>query len=437
MRRPAAQRSRLIVSPVRSPAVRFRGLVALLAGAAALVPVGADGQGAPPEAAAPSVNLVDIGAGLGLPRDVHSWDLVVGRVDAGPSPDLVIADHDRVQVLLNHQPGLEATFTRNMSDPHGCALGDVDGNGLTDLYCTQGAEQGAALGRNRLFLQEPAGTWTEHAEAWDVIDRYGRGRRTTFVDLDHEGGLDLFVGNEVGRTDGEVSANRTYLNSGTAPMVMHRLGPIGDKGAVCVQAVDQDRDGWQDLLLCGGSNQPGVVHAGPTDRLYLFRNRPVEGGGRRLVGVAADLGIALRGVRSARLARINGDGLLDLVVVGSRRLTVWPGNGDGGFDPPAFVRDLTAGNWVAVGDVDGRGGRDLFVVQGCNGTATNIRDVLLLHTRGFDFRAVPAPSAPRGCGDTAAMLDLDGDGADEVVVGNGRWASRGPLQVLTAGEYRP
>jgi hypothetical protein len=34
------------------------------------------------------------------------------------------------------------------------------------------------------------------------------------------------------------------------------------------------------------------------------------------------------------------------------------------------------------------------------------------------------------------MIDLDADGAQEVVVGNGRWASRGPLQVLTAGDYR-
>jgi hypothetical protein len=35
------------------------------------------------------------------------------------------------------------------------------------------------------------------------------------------------------------------------------------------------------------------------------------------------------------------------------------------------------------------------------------------------------------------MIDLDGDGADEVVVGNGRWGSQGPVQVLTAGNYRP
>jgi hypothetical protein len=411
--------------------------VAVLALAVALLPAVADGQEAPPAEVATPVRLVDIGAGMGLPREAHSWDLVVGRVDGDGLDDLVIADHDRVRVLLNRQPGLEAGFARNMSDPHGCALGDADGNGLTDLYCTQGAERGSAFGRNRLFLQAPEGTWTEHAEEYGVIDRIGRGRRTTFVDLDHSGNLDLFVGNEVGRTDGEVSANRTFVNGSGAPMAMRRLGPIGDKGAVCVQAVDQDRDGWQDLLLCGGSNQPGQANRSETDRLYLFRNRPAAGGGRRLVGVTAQLGIAVRGVRDARLVRINGDRILDLVLVGSHKLTVWPGRGDGGFDPPAYVQSLAAGNAVGVGDVDGRRGNDLFVVQGCTKGLGNISDVLLVHEHGFDFNAVLAPAVHRGCGDTAAMLDLDGDGADEVVVGNGRWASRGPLQVLTAGNFRP
>lgn len=415
--------------------------VALLALAAGLGPGPEPAQAGLP-ATAPATepaNLImvrDIGPALGFSRDTHSWDLQVGRIDGDAVPDLLVADHDRIQVWLNRRPGLEAGFGRNMSDPHGCAIGDVDGNGLADIYCTQGAERGAALGRNRLFLQGPEDTWAERGAAYGVVDEFGRGRHTTFIDLDHESGLDLFVGNEVGRTDGEVSANRTFLNEGALPMTLRRLGPVGDKGAVCVQAVDQDGDGWQDLLLCGGSNQPGQPNTSGTDRLYLFRNRGAPGGGRRLVGVTADLGIALSGVRGARLARLNGDGLLDLVVVGTHRLSVWPGNGDGGFEPPAFSRSLTAGNAVAVGDVDGRRGNDLFVVQGCT-DGGNARDLLLLHTEGWGYREVPVPVVHRGCGDTAAMLDLDGNGGQEIVVGNGRWASRGPLQVLTTGLWRP
>jgi hypothetical protein len=410
----------------------------VMAALVALVPVVATGSAraqdeAPDPEALPV--LLDIGRALGFSRDTHSWDLVVGRVDADDIPDLLVVDHDRVQVWLNRRPGLEAGFSRNMSDPHGCAIGDVDGNGLGDVYCTQGAEQGSSLGQNRLFVQEAEGTWAQRAPAYGVVDGFGRGRRTTFADFDHRDGLDLFVGNEAGRTDGEVSANRTFLGDGAPPMTNRRLGPIGDKGAVCVQAVDQDRDGWQDLLLCGGSSQPDQTNTSVTDRLYLFRNRPAPGGGRRLVDVADELGIALRGVRSARLAHLNGDGLLDLVVVGTHGLSVWPGDGGGGFAAPTYVLALTAGNWVAVGDVDGRRGNDLFVVQGCH-DAGNTRDLLLVHTQGWHYRAVAAPVVHHGCGDTAAMLDLDGDPGQEIVVGNGRWASRGPLQVLTTGPWR-
>jgi hypothetical protein len=152
--------------------------------------------------------------------------------------------------------------------------------------------------------------------------------------------------------------------------------------------------------------------------------------------VAGSLGIGLNGVRSARLARLDGDGLLDLVVVGSRRVSVWPGNRDGGFDQPTYSRSLRAGNWVAVGDVDGRRGNDLFVVQGCTGAGGNARDLLLLHRRRGGYDEVRAPSVAAGCGDTAAMLDVDGDGDLEIVVGNGRWSSRGPMQVLTIGGWR-
>jgi hypothetical protein len=365
----------------------------------------------------------------------HSWDLVVGRVDPGPVSDLVFSDHSTASVYVNDQPGLRRVFIWDAPDPHGCALADVDGNGRGDVYCVQGAEGGTGHKNNRLFLQQDDGTWLDHTRAYGVEDQFGRGRRTTFIDLDHVGGVDLFVGNENQRSDEELSVNRTYLNDGSLPLADRRLGPVGNKGALCVQAVDQDGDGWQDLLLCGGAGAATPGHDPADDRLFLFRNQPAAGGGRRLVDVSRDLGIAVHDARSARLARLNGDRLLDLVVVGPTAVIVWPGRAGGGFGLPVFSHRLSAGVWVAIGDVDGRLGRDLFVVQACNAHG-NARDLLLLDAPGWDYDEVQAPTVTRGCGDTAAMLDVDGDHRQDVVVTNGRWARRGPVQVLTAGPWR-
>ncbi len=389
---------------------------------------------APAEAQPPPVRLFDVGPALGFPSNTHSWDLVVGRIDADAIPDLVVADHARVQVWLNRRPGLEAGFGLNLSDPHGCAIGDVDGNALGDIYCTMGAGHGSGRGFKRLFLQPTEGTWVQRAPEYGVSDEYGRGRRTTFADLDHEGGLDLVVGNEAGRVDGELSVNRTFLQTTGPPMTDQRLGPIGDKGSVCLQAVDYDRDGWQDLLLCGGTSGPEPESGTHPSRLYLFRNQTAADGGRRLVGVAGRLGVALGGVRSARIADLNRDRFLDLVVVTDRQVAVRPGTARG-FGPPTYIRDIRAGNWVAVGNIDGRPGNDIFVVQGCRRSG-NVRDLLLLQRAGGQYQEVQAPLVGRGCGDTATTLDIDGDGAHEVVVGNGRWSTSGPLQVLTTGRWR-
>ena len=102
-------------------------------------------------------------------------------------------------------------------------------------------------------------------------------------------------------------------------------------------------------------------------------------------------------------------------------------------DPLGLIRH--PGVTVTVGDVDGRLGLDLFVVQGCTPHG-NAGDLLLLDAPGWDYDPVFAPPVGRGCGDTAAMLDVDGDHRQDVVVTNGRWARRGPVQVLTAGPWR-
>jgi hypothetical protein len=362
-----------------------------------------------------AIRVRDVGERLGLPRTTNSWSIAVGDLDADGAADLAISYHSRVVLYRNTRPGLQRMFRQRGRDPHGCAIGDVEGNGLGDVYCTRGAHKGTGRKANRLWIQASPGVFEDQAEFFGVEDPYGRGRRTTFVDIDHEGSIDLFVGNGAPRQNRRLSPNRTFLGSG-AELTEQDLGLTHERGAECVQPVDQNRDGWDDLLVCGRR------------RLYLYRNQ----GGAGFHNVAWTLGVAFRHVRSAWLTDLNTDGRADLITVTRSRVRIHVGIRGARFGRPVYSARLTAGTWVAVGDVDGRRGRDLLIVQGC-ADRTNVPDRLLLDRRGpWNFRHVRIPRTRRGCGDVAAAVDLNEDGRDEFVVLNGRplWAT-GPVQVLT------
>ena len=139
--------------------------------------------------------------------------------------------------------------------------------------------------------------------------------------------------------------------------------------------------------------------------------------------------------RAATLQDLNGDGVADLVAVTATRLLIKEGLANGTFGPSVFELAVRAGVWVTVGDVDGRWGSDLFVIQSCfNGS--NLDDLLLLHGPGeWAYSAVKAPPAS-GCGDVAAAIDLNDDGRDELIVLNGHpGGPAGPVQVLTTSWF--
>jgi hypothetical protein len=422
------RRVRLPGSPTRW------GLVLVLAASGAVgtarTPGGAGAIEPPGRVAdpAPSVALrevVDVGESLGFPQSSLTWSVDAGDLSGdGRLNDLVVSYHTHVRAYRNVDGTSLAEVFRphDIGDPHGCLIGDLDRNGLGDVYCTRGAELGTISKTNGLWLQGPTETFTENvASAFGVGDPLGRGRHAALLDLDRDGFLDLFVGNARNRKDGRPSPNRTYLNEAGEGFREVRVGVTREVGTECAQAVDYDRDGWTDLLICGRK------------RMFLHRNVKGPDGERRLRHVSRKVGLAeLSDVRSAWIANLDGRGRPDIVLVRRRRLQVllWR---RGAYRVASLRRDLSEGVWVAVGDVDGRRGLDLYVVQGCEGDR-NLPDRLFLNRGDGRFRRVSIPRALSGCGHMARMVDLDGDGRDEIVVlnGGGVWRlTRGPVQVLT------
>ena len=77
---------------------------------------------------------------------------------------------------------------RHLLGSPGVAIGDVNGDGLEDLYLCQ--ELGLP---NLLFLQNPDGTLDDVSAAWG-IDWLQHSRSALLVDLDNDKDQDLVVG---------------------------------------------------------------------------------------------------------------------------------------------------------------------------------------------------------------------------------------------------
>lgn len=370
-----------------------------------------------PAAAAPKI--VDVSAAAGVRLFTHTWSAEAGDINNDGSDDLLIGNHHWKPAFLyvNQNDG---TFKRvdkdafRTRDRHDCSFGDANGDGRQDIYCAIGGSRGSGFSSNELWIQGPDGGFTDEADAYGVTDRTGRGRDNTFIDVNRDGNEDLYVGNSFPRTDEFKSKNKLFINEGdghfhSAP-AYHLNGEVGGKD---VQAIDYNRDGWKDLLVCGKR------------RLFLYRNV----GGERFRDVSHSAGIPTD-CESVVMTKLNHDQRPDLAVVTRHRLKVFLQRHNHTFGAPSVARRLQGGRAIASGIVNGDGLHDLYIVQ--NGVPDHDRpDRLLLDEHdGRSLRSIHIPQTHRGRGDNVTSLDYDGNGRTDFLVMNGFFKNRGPVRLL-------
>lgn len=236
----------------------------------------------------------------------------------------------------------------SVEQPLTCAVGDFDNDEVPDLFVV-------CSNTNHLFHGSTNGRFSEVTSALGITASGGRTRSALWLDADHDGDLDLFVCNSGG-------PNQLFNNNGdgTFTNIAASAGvAVPDGGSVMVLPGDLDGDRDMDLI---------VLRSDAPARLFL---NDLQGKYHE-----ADLGaLDIRGDLGGALQDFDGDGTLDLIVLGNHppELKLLLGDGQGHFRLSGTFAESTkaAASWgplraLRVADLDLDGDLDVacFAAEG-------------------------------------------------------------------------
>jgi hypothetical protein len=370
------------------------------------------------------VSAVNKAADAGISETTETYGAIIADFNNDTKPDIFLGRHGSPPRFYvndgngHFQETNQGTFAR--ADRHGCDAADVNGDGLEDIFCTEGAQHGTSPKRNELYIQRTDHTFAEQAGQYGVLDPFGRGRSATFIEANGDNRPDLLVGNLPTRGDGLPSPNRFFTNQlGNAFRYAPEYGlerETSFQGSNNASVGDLDKDGWQDLLL----NTP--------QGLRVYHNEQ----GKSFTEVAASVGLG-QSPKDLTLADVNGDSWLDVIEVEPTKLTVFV-NTNGKFSS-VFSTTLQYGFSVAAGDVNSDNRPDIYVMRGTDTAGNNAPDQVYLNDgNGASFtRMSSIPSTSQGTPDSVVPLDYDGNGLTDFLVLNGggeKESGPGPVELI-------
>ncbi len=346
----------------------------------------------------------------------------------------------------------DATEDYGLIDPltgmhgHAAAWGDVDGNGLVDLFVGTFADRPAEAYRHRgasgpspdRVLQ----LGDSRFEPGEFPEVYGRSSGAVFADLDGDGLLDLVVARNPREGERASAPTTVYANRGDGALEpVDNSGIDPSLGGRSVGVLDFDGDGLLDLFIVED------IYEGGSSRLY----RNLGEFGFEDVTRAAGIPLDVHGLGLAT-GDVNLSGWTDLFVGGSNRLFI--GNGQGFEEASAELsevfawetfgdEDLVAG--AAFGDVNRDGWPDLVVGHHYNSTVDDGRRVpvrLYLNRTSEPGRAPSFIDVTDEAGlvglptkaPDVALVDLDNDGWPDLMTTASADGGTGPAIFRHSGE---
>jgi hypothetical protein len=178
---------------------------------------------------------------------------------------------------------------------------DANGDGYPDLYVVSGGNEPPrsplAL-EDRLYLNNGKGHFTRAVKF--IAQLYENKSCVAVADVDHDGDLDIFVGNltsTTGSSYGIPQTSHLYLNDGKGnfSIALHAINLDKIGIVTCAQFADINQDGWPDLVV-----------AGEWMPVKIFLN---DHGKFRETDIPSSTGLW----QSLYISDVNGDGFPDLL----------------------------------------------------------------------------------------------------------------------------
>lgn len=259
---------------------------------------------------------------------------------------------------------------RNFYNGGGVAMGDINDDGLIDVYLT------ANMGDNKLFLNKGNFEFEDITNKAGVAGKQGWSTGVSMADVNGDGRLDIYVCNS-GDVQGDNKKNELFINNGdlTFSEEAEAYG-LADQG-FSTHAVffDYDKDGDLDMYLLNNSYRAiGSFDLRKNEREKrdpeggdkLFRN---EGG--KFVDVSEQAGIygSIIGFGlGVTVGDVNRDGWLDIYVSNDffERDYLYVNKGDGTFSEQLELQmgSISAASMGAdMADINNDGLADIFVTE--------------------------------------------------------------------------
>ena len=372
--------------------------------------------------------FVDVAPAAGLNSFSMAGGVIVDDFDNDGLFDVVTSSYDQCEVMHFFHNNGDGTFTdraieAGLADQLGglnLIQTDYNNDGCMDIFVMRGGWQSAM--RPSLLRNNCDGTFTDVTEAAGLAEPIAS-QTAVWADIDNDGFLDLFVGNEQG-------PSRLYHNKGDGTFENIAMSAGVDRIAFSkgVVASDYDNDGFVDFYVSnlGGDN-------------FLYHNNH----DRTFTEVGKQAGVQAPWMSFATwFFDYDNDGFPDLFVTSYymspeeilrsqlrlpynvETLKLYHNEGNGTF------RDVTAEVGLDrvfnpmgsnFGDVDNDGFLDFYLGTGTPPYGDILPNVLFHNQQGKKFVDITASSGTGELhkGHGVAFVDLDNDGDEDIVAETG------------------